>query len=107
VVCASPELLLQRAAQLGLPLTLRVYDAAGEPEPRQAGTLTVLPVEIPQPVPPGTLCVANSHYVLEPLARACDGCLSGEFSALITCPVHKGVINDAGIPFTGRTEFFA
>jgi len=107
VVCASPQLLLQRAAQLGLPLTLRVYDAAGEPEPQQAGTLTVLPVEIPQPVTPGTLCVANSHYVLETLARACDGCLSGEFSALITGPVHKGVINDAGIPFTGHTEFFA
>ncbi|MGG6178379.1 4-hydroxythreonine-4-phosphate dehydrogenase PdxA [Pantoea allii] len=107
VVCASPQLLLQRAAQLGLPLTLRVYDPARTAEPQQAGTLTVLPVELPQPVKPGTLCVANSNYVLETLARACDGCLSGEFSALITGPVHKGVINDAGIPFTGHTEFFA
>ncbi|MDJ0034984.1 4-hydroxythreonine-4-phosphate dehydrogenase PdxA [Pantoea allii] len=107
VVCASPQLLLQRAAQLGLPLTLRVYDPARTAEPQQAGTLTVLPVELPQPVTPGTLCVANSNYVLETLARACDGCLSGEFSALITGPVHKGVINDAGIPFTGHTEFFA
>ena len=107
VVCASPQLLLQRAAQLGLPLTLRVYDPEQTPVPQQAGTLTVLPVELPQPVTPGMLCVDNGHYVLETLARACDGCLSGEFSALITGPVHKGVINDAGIPFTGHTEFFA
>lgn len=107
VVCASPQLLLQRAALLGLPLTLRLYDSAEPPAPQQAGTLTVLPVELPQPVTPGTLCVDNGHYVLETLARACDGCLSGEFAALITGPVHKGVINDAGIPFTGHTEFFA
>ncbi len=44
--------------------------------------------------------------MVETLARACDGCLNGEFAALITGPVHKGVINDAGIPFTGHTEFF-
>jgi len=58
-------------------------------------------------VVPGQLCVANGAYVLETLARACDGALQGEFAALITGPVHKGVINDAGIPFTGHTEFFA
>ncbi len=45
--------------------------------------------------------------MVETLARACDGCLNGEFAALITGPVHKGVINDAGMPFTGHTEFFA
>ncbi|MDQ1212327.1 4-hydroxythreonine-4-phosphate dehydrogenase [Pantoea anthophila] len=60
-----------------------------------------------QPVTPGELCVANGDYVLATLARACDGCLQGEFAALITGPVHKGVINDAGIAFTGHTEFFA
>lgn len=54
----------------------------------------------------GQLAVENGHYVVETLARACDGCLNGEFAALITGPVHKGVINDAGIPFTGHTEFF-
>ena len=54
----------------------------------------------------GLLAVENGHYVVETLARACDGCLNGEFAALITGPVHKGVINDAGIPFTGHTEFF-
>ncbi len=54
----------------------------------------------------GQLTVENGPYVVETLARACDGCLNGEFAALITGPVHKGVINDAGISFTGHTEFF-
>lgn len=107
VVCASPALLQQRAAQLGLPLTLRAYQPGVAAQPQQAGTLTILPVDTAQPVTPGELCVANSDYVLTTLARACDGCLSGEFAALITGPVHKGVINDAGIAFTGHTEFFA
>jgi len=107
VVCASPALLQQRAAQLGLPLTLRPYQPGVAAEPQQAGTLTILPVETAATVTPGELCVANSDYVLAMLARACDGCLDGEFAALITGPVHKGVINDAGIAFTGHTEFFA
>ncbi|PEI05735.1 4-hydroxythreonine-4-phosphate dehydrogenase PdxA [Pantoea agglomerans] len=107
VVCASPALLQQRAAQLGLSLTLRTYQPDAAAEPQQAGTLTVLPIETAETVTPGELCVTNSDYVLATLARACDGCLNGEFAALITGPVHKGVINDAGIAFTGHTEFFA
>lgn len=107
VVCADPQLLQQRAAVLGLPLTLREYQPDRPAQPQTAGTLTLLPVATPQPVTAGELCVANGHYVLETLARACDGCLNGEFAALITGPVHKGVINDAGIPFSGHTEFFA
>ena len=107
VVCADPALLRERAAKLGLPLTLREYQPGISAQPQKAGTLTVLPVSTPQPVKAGELCVANSHYVLETLTRACDGCLKGEFAALITGPVHKGVINDAGIPFSGHTEFFA
>lgn len=107
VVCASPALLQQRAAQLGLPLTLLPYQPGRAAQPQPAGTLTILPIEAAQPVTPGELCVENSDYVLTTLARACDGCLNGEFAALITGPVHKGVINDAGIAFTGHTEFFA
>nr|WP_024967032.1 4-hydroxythreonine-4-phosphate dehydrogenase PdxA [Pantoea sp. IMH] len=107
VVCADPQLLQQRAAVLGLPLTLREYQPDLPAQPQTTGTLTLLPVATPQPVTAGELCVANGHYVLETLARACDGCLNGEFAALITGPVHKGVINDAGIPFSGHTEFFA
>lgn len=107
VVVADPALLRARAAKLGLPLTLQEYQPGVAARPQAAGTLTVLPVATPQPVKAGELCVANGHYVLETLARACDGCLKGEFAALITGPVHKGVINDAGIPFSGHTEFFA
>ena len=107
VICADSELLRTRAAALHLPLTLREYQPDMPAQPQSAGTLTVLPLPLAQPVTAGELCVDNSHYVLASLARACDGCLNGEFAALITGPVHKGVINDAGIPFSGHTEFFA
>jgi len=106
VVCADPQLLAGRASQLGLPLTLLPYDADQPAQPQRARTLTVLPVALRAPVIPGQLSVANGGYVVDTLARACDGCLNGEFAALVTGPVHKGVINDAGVPFTGHTEFF-
>ena len=106
VVCADPTLLTERAALLGLPLVLREYHAGQPARAQQAGSLTVLPVALKTSVAPGELDVKNGPYVVDTLARACDGCLSGEFAALITGPVHKGVINDAGTPFTGHTEFF-
>ncbi len=106
VVCAAPELLLERAALLGLPLTLQPYQPATPARPQAAGTLTILPIALHAPVVPGQLDVRNSAYVVNMLARACDGCLNGEFAAVITGPVHKGIINDAGIPFSGHTEFF-
>ncbi|MDX6916694.1 4-hydroxythreonine-4-phosphate dehydrogenase PdxA [Pectobacterium carotovorum] len=107
VICADPELLLSRALQLSMPLTLRDYQPGHPAQPQQAGSLTILPIAAPATIIPGQLNVANSAYVVETLARACDGCLNGEFAALITGPVHKGIINDAGVPFSGHTEFFA
>ena len=106
VVCASPELLTERAAQLALPLSLHPLEADKPATAQRAGTLTLLPVPLKDKAIPGQLNVANSAYVVETLAQACDGCLSGKFAALITGPVHKGIINDAGISFTGHTEFF-
>lgn len=106
VVCADGRLLTERATLLGLPLTLLPYSPEKPAAPQRAGTLTLLPVALHAEVTPGTLNVENGRYVVETLARACDGCLSGEFSALITGPVHKGIINDAGVAFTGHTEFF-
>ncbi|PSN06876.1 4-hydroxythreonine-4-phosphate dehydrogenase PdxA [Siccibacter turicensis] len=106
VIAADPALLTERAALLGLPLTLRPYAAQQAAAPQAAGTLTLLPLALQTPVTPGTLDVRNGQYVVDTLARACDGAMSGEFAALITGPVHKGIINDAGIPFTGHTEFF-
>lgn len=106
VVCADGALLSERAALLGLPLSLLPYSPDESAQPQRAGTLTLLSVPLRAPVTPGELSVQNGHYVVDTLARACDGCLSGEFAALITGPVHKGIINDAGVPFTGHTEFF-
>ena len=106
VICADASVLEARAKLLNLPLTLLPYQAENAPLPQQAGTLTLMPVPLRTPVVPGQLSTENGHYVVETLARACDGCLSGEFAALITGPVHKGVINDAGVAFTGHTEFF-
>jgi len=106
VICADASVLEARAKTLNLPLTLLPYQAENAPLPQQAGTLTLLPVPLRTPVVPGQLSTENGHYVVETLARACDGCLSGEFAALITGPVHIGVINDAGVAFTGHTEFF-
>lgn len=105
VVCADAGLLRDRAAMLGLPLSLLPYSPDTPARPQSAGTLTLLPVALRAPAVAGQLAVENGQYVVDTLARACDGCLQGEFAALITGPVHKGVINDAGVPFTGHTEF--
>ncbi|CNH80106.1 4-hydroxythreonine-4-phosphate dehydrogenase PdxA [Yersinia mollaretii] len=107
VVCADPALLLARANQLNLPLQLREYQPNQPALAQQAGTLTILPVKTTVEVTAGQLDVNNSHYVVETLAKACDGAISGEFAALVTGPVQKSIINDAGIPFIGHTEFFA
>jgi len=64
-------------------------------------------VALQRPRVPGQLDPANSRYVLAVLDRAVRGCLEGEFDAMVTAPVHKGVINDAGIAFTGHTEYLA
>jgi 4-hydroxythreonine-4-phosphate dehydrogenase len=107
VVCADPALLLERAQILGLKIELREHQPDAAPQPQAAGTLTVLPVKTAVPVTAGQLNVANAGYVVETLARACDGAINGEFAALVTGPVQKSIINDAGIPFIGHTEFFA
>jgi 4-hydroxythreonine-4-phosphate dehydrogenase len=106
VVVADKFLLQQRAALLGLGLQIRDYVPGQEVLP-QEGVLTVLHVPVATPVEPGVLNAANSRYVLQTLNRALQGCLLGEFVGMVTAPVHKGIINDAGIAFTGHTEFLA
>ncbi|XLU03736.1 4-hydroxythreonine-4-phosphate dehydrogenase [Aeromonas sp. DSM 116730] len=107
VVIADPALLRERAALLGLPIELEPYDAAAPVRGQRAGTLTVCAVPLGAPVVPGELDEGNGAYVLATLQRACDGNLSGEFAAVVTGPVHKGIINQAGVSFSGHTEFFA
>ncbi|MGE6106445.1 4-hydroxythreonine-4-phosphate dehydrogenase PdxA [Aeromonas sobria] len=107
VVIASPELMQRRAQALGLEIALIPYDPAQPARPQRAGTLTLCPVALGAPEQAGQLDEANGAYVLATLQRACDGNMSGEFAAVVTGPVHKGIINQAGVSFSGHTEFFA
>lgn len=107
VAVADPELLAQRARALGLELTLEPLDPTAPPQPQAPGRLKVLPVALGAPVTPGKLDTANATYVLEALSRCVTGCQDGTFAGLVTGPVHKGVINEAGRPFSGHTEFLA
>jgi len=104
VVLGDIDMLRERKELLGKQLTLERYPAAGQ---RQAAALEVLHLPLARPCQPGRLDAANSPYVLSLLDRALQGCRAGEFDAMVTAPVHKGVINDAGIPFTGHTEYLA
>jgi 4-hydroxythreonine-4-phosphate dehydrogenase len=107
VAVADPSLLAARAERLGVPLTLRPFRADAPPQAHRTAELTVLPVALATPAVPGRLDVVNAPYVLETLRRAVSACQAGELAALVTGPVHKGVINDAGIAFSGHTEFLA
>lgn len=107
LVCLGDRTLLtERARALGLGVRLSAY-RAGSARPHEPGTLTVEHHALEAPSQPGRLDVRNARYVTDLLERACAGTVSGEFAAIVTAPVHKGVINDAGVPFTGHTEFFA
>ncbi len=106
VVLADRDLLRERAKQLNLPLEVADWAGRDTPPPR-AGVLEVLHHPLGVPAHAGQLNPTNSRYVLDTLTTAAQGCLDGRFDAIVTAPVHKGVINDAGIPFTGHTEFFA
>lgn len=107
IAIASPALLEERAKQLGLPLRLMEFDGNQLASAHQPGELTILPVELAAPVKAGHLNAANSRYVLKTITKATQGCLKGLFAAMVTAPVHKGIINDAGYEFSGHTEFIA
>ena len=107
VVIADPEMLAQRAAQLKLPFRSRLFDKHATPQSSATGELCILPVATATPVVCGVLDSNNARYVLNTLDHAIEGCQSGSFDALITGPVHKGIINDAGMAFSGHTEYLA
>lgn len=123
VVIADKNLLQQRAAQLGIDLQVQDFvsqktnikeqGASGKWQQLSHSTFHLSPVLSVIHVPlvaechAGVLNAANSGYVLATLKRAVKGCQAGEFSGMVTAPVHKGIINDAGIPFSGHTEFLA
>ena len=107
VAIADPLLLQQRAQLLGLPIELMPLAPGGEPAVHRPGTLNVETVPLTSPAVAGKLDTANAPYVLATLQQAVDGCLAGTYQAMVTAPVQKSVINDAGIPFSGHTEFLA
>ena len=115
IAVCDPLLLRQRAAMLGLPLALNVMLPGQQYSPPEAqatslansGTLNVLPVTMTTPCTAGELAVDNARYVLRTLEVAAQACLDGDVAGMVTAPVHKGIINDAGIAFSGHTEFLA
>lgn len=104
VIIADKTLLQARAQWLGIAANLVDYQPHVLPP---AGALEIRHVPLADACQPGQLNAANGRYVLDTLDVAIDGCLSGEFGAMITAPVHKGIINEAGVPFSGHTEYLA
>jgi 4-hydroxythreonine-4-phosphate dehydrogenase len=107
VVCADKHMLHERAKLLGISVHLIDYDISMPITAQQAGSLLVDHIGLDAQAKAGKLNEANGHYVLKTLERAAQGCMSGEFDAVVTGPVHKGIINRAGVSFSGHTEFFA
>ena len=107
VILADAKLLKARAELLGKRVEVTAFDAS---RPRQAnppGVLEVLDIGLSVPSEPGQLDSRNGAYVLETLRAACDGCEAGEFDAMVTAPVQKSAIIEAGVAFSGHTEFLA
>ena len=104
VLIGDADLLGQRAVDAGLQVSLRDYRLDNPPQP---GTLEVHHVPLAAPAQAGVLDARNARYVLNTLDAAIGGCLKGEFDAMVTAPVQKSIINDAGIPFSGHTEYLA
>jgi len=107
VAIADPDLLQARARAIGLPLRLVEADFSRAPEPSPAGTLSFDAIRCAEPVQPGALNPANARYVLDGIDRAVDLCRADRCAGLVTGPVHKAVINDAGIVFSGHTGYLA
>ena len=108
VVIGDPLLLRDRARQTGIDVAVVEVDADDPTRDVAApGTLLVIPQRFPQTANCGQLNPANAQTLLDGLSLAIAGCMDGRFRGLVTAPLQKSVINDAGIPFTGHTEFLA
>ncbi len=107
VVIADPELLHARAETLGIALETETFDNSKPATSQRPGVIKVIPVKLNRPVLAGQLNRENSSYVLDTLRQATHACLNNTLDALVTAPVHKGVINEAGIKFSGHTEYLA
>jgi 4-hydroxythreonine-4-phosphate dehydrogenase len=107
IVAADADLLAATASELGLALTLERYNSARPPKPHRSGILQVLHIPTGSQVVAGQPDTRNAGYVIDMLNRACDGCMNGEFAAMVTAPVQKSTLLDAGYRFSGHTEYLA
>jgi 4-hydroxythreonine-4-phosphate dehydrogenase len=107
VVIGDPRLLDARARRMGLPLRISKVDASGNAGTTGTGRLAVLPQALPNPDVLGTPDPANASTLLDGLRIAVEGCLQGRYSGMVTAPLQKSTIMDAGIAFSGHTEFLA
>jgi 4-hydroxythreonine-4-phosphate dehydrogenase len=107
VVAGDASLLQSAAASLSLPLQIRLYESTSPVTSHRAGTLRVLHIPTAEAVVAGRLDARNALYVVQMLDRACDGCTNGEFAAMVTAPVQKSTLLDAGFAFVGHTEYLA
>ncbi|HEY5559332.1 MAG TPA: 4-hydroxythreonine-4-phosphate dehydrogenase PdxA [Steroidobacteraceae bacterium] len=107
VFAGDPALLAARAASLSLKITIAEWQGDTLPLAHRAGTMPVLSMALARPAQPGRPDPANARYVLDLLDAAMDGCIAGHFAAMVTAPVQKSSINEAGIAFTGHTEYLA
>jgi 4-hydroxythreonine-4-phosphate dehydrogenase len=104
IVLADTALMLRRARKLGIDINL--IDYIGQEQAAPSGSLYIRPVPLRAPVVDGQLNPVNAAYVLEQLSVAADACIHGRVAGVVTAPVQKSIINEAGIPFSGHTEFF-
>ena len=105
VVLADIDLMRERARLLGKDVQIVPYQA--DKLPSDSNTVEVLHIPVAEPVQAGVLNVNNAPYVIDLLDRAHQGIVAGEFAGMVTAPLHKGIINDAGKPFSGHTEYLA
>jgi len=91
ILIGDKQLLKERSGQLHLP----------------SANTQIFNINVTSPVIAGQLDPANARYVLETITHAVTGCADGQYDAMVTAPVHKGVINDGGVAFSGHTEFIA
>jgi 4-hydroxythreonine-4-phosphate dehydrogenase len=107
VIAADAGLLAATAGALNTPLKIERYDPSRTPAAHRAGVATVMHIPTARAVIAGRPDAGNAAYVIDMLDRACDGCMNGEFAAMVTAPVQKSILMDAGYAFTGHTEYLA
>lgn len=107
VAICDQQMMQERADTLGIKIQFKSYQSGAPRQKHRAGQLEILNIKLAAKAQCGSLDPANALYILETLQVATEGCQKSEFDALVTGPIHKGIINQAGIPFTGHTEYLA